>query len=98
MDEPHLLVLNCLVEELGNVFYGCEEVVEEKTRKTIPTANLELCFAVVEIFDAILYGEQPRINCAIENLKRVSKKCPKSCLLNFQVMTDRIEPILANGK
>jgi hypothetical protein len=35
MDEPHLLVLNCLVEELGNVFYGCEEVVEEKTQKSI---------------------------------------------------------------
>jgi hypothetical protein len=107
MDEPHLLVLNRLVEELGNVFYGCEEVVEEFQKdssnftakvyqpKTIATANLESYFAVVEIFDATSSGEQPRINSAIENLKRVSKNVPKIVAGHFQVMTDRIVPILA---
>uniref|UniRef100_A0A914Y089 Uncharacterized protein n=1 Tax=Panagrolaimus superbus TaxID=310955 RepID=A0A914Y089_9BILA len=107
MDEPHLLVLNRLVEELGNVFYGCREVVEQFQKdssnftsktyqpKSMISANLESYFAVIEIFAATESTEQPRIDSAIENLKRMSKNVPKVVAGHLQVITDRIVPILA---
>uniref|UniRef100_A0AC34FBA0 Uncharacterized protein n=1 Tax=Panagrolaimus sp. ES5 TaxID=591445 RepID=A0AC34FBA0_9BILA len=107
MDEPHLLVLNRLVEELGNVFYGCREFVEQFQKdstnftskshqpKSMISANLESYFAIIEVFAATESAEQARIDNAIENLKRMSKNVPKTVAGHLQVITDRIVPILA---
>lgn len=89
MDEPHLVVLNRLVDELGKVFYGSREVVEQfqkasntftaikSTPKSVVSANLDAYFALIEIVDATETSEQSRIDAALENLKKLSRSVPK---------------------
>ncbi|KAE9552479.1 hypothetical protein FO519_004292, partial [Halicephalobus sp. NKZ332] len=95
MDEPHFVVLNNLINALGDKFCGCREVVESyqndgkiRYQKIIPK----------KVREAMEFQDEKRINNAYINMKWHIENNPHVVGSHVQLLTARIIPILAMTK
>lgn len=105
MDEPHYLILNKLVDALGEKFCGCRERVEgyqenrgliQKpiTPKSLFNVHQQVCFAICEMKEATYSGDEKRLKAAFNNLYSLSETNPKVVGTHIQMITNRVAPVL----
>uniref|UniRef100_A0A7E4URZ4 DUF3677 domain-containing protein n=1 Tax=Panagrellus redivivus TaxID=6233 RepID=A0A7E4URZ4_PANRE len=110
IDEPHLVVLNRLVQALGQKFVGCEKAIQRALKssatfmsdvakpRTIADVHKDVFFAIQEVITAVEAGDFDRVVAAISIVRAFSAENPAIVFGHIHQLTNRVAPILAMTK